>query len=310
MTLTALASAGTTVRGSARSRPRRSAALRGYLLVAPAMALVLLFFVWPLMSTFWMSLHDWPLFGAHEWVGLGNYQRLLTDTRFHGALRFTAYYTVVVTIAIFILAFALAFFVEKPRPLVGVYRTTFFLPVVIGLGASSLLWVWLANVDSGLFAPGLKALGLINKAPNLLANFDSAFALIIVSIVWKASGFTMIILLTGLQAIPQDIIEAAKVDGANAFKRFIFIVLPSIRRTLALALILSITGSVLAFDQFYIMTNGGPQNRMIGVVHYIFNQSFVSFKLGYGSALSIVLLLILVAISMVQLWLLRTKEDR
>lgn len=274
------------------------------------MALVTVFFVVPVLFTLWMSLHRWPLLGAPSWIGLGNYTRMLTDARFFTALGFTAHYTVVVTIAIFAVAFPLAFFAEKQRPLVSAYRTIIFLPVVVGLASASLLWVWLANVDSGLFTPLFQALGLAASRVNLLATFDMAFLTIIVMVVWKIAGFTMIILLTGLQAIPADLTEAARIDGARRWQRFRHLTLPLMRRTLALALILSITGSILAFDQFYIMTSGGPQNRMISVVYYIFNQSFVSFNLGYGAALSIALLAILVAISIAQLWLLKVGEDR
>ncbi|MFS8047472.1 carbohydrate ABC transporter permease [Rhizobium sp. BR 314] len=296
---------------AARPRKRRKRAdWHGFLYIAPAMALVFIFFVLPVGFTVWMSFHNWPLLGNPRWIGLGNYTRMLSDVRFLTALRFTAYYTVVVTIAIFAVAFPLAFFVEKHRPFVGVYRTIIFLPVVVGLATASLLWVWLANVDSGFFAPVALTLGLVDKRPNLLADFDMAFATIIVMVVWKIAGFTMIILLTGLQAIPSELTEAARIDGAKRWQRFRHLTLPLMRRTIALALIISITGSVLAFDQFYIMTSGGPQNRMISVVYYIFNQSFVSFNLGYGAALSIALLVILVLISIVQLWLLRVGEDK
>jgi len=274
------------------------------------MALVIVFFIVPVVFTVWMSLHNWPLLGNPRWIGFGNYIRMFSDIRFMAALRFTAYYTIVVTIAIFAVAFPLAFFVEKHRPFVGFYRTIIFLPVVVGLATASLLWVWLANVDSGFFSPVAQAIGLVDKRPNLLADFDMAFATIIVMVVWKIAGFTMIILLTGLQAIPSELTEAARIDGAKRWQRFRHLTLPLMRRTIALALIISITGSVLAFDQFYIMTSGGPQNRMISVVYYIFNQSFVSFNLGYGAALSIALLIILVLISIVQLWLLRVGEDK
>jgi multiple sugar transport system permease protein len=274
------------------------------------MALVTVFFVIPVLFTLWMSLHRWPLLGAPRWIGLGNYARMLTDARFFTALGFTARYTVMVTIAIFAVAFPLAFFVEKQRRFVSAYRTIIFLPVVVGLASASLLWVWLANVDSGLFAPLFQALGLTSGRLNLLATFDMAFLTVIVMVVWKIAGFTMIILLTGLQAIPAELTEAARIDGARRWQRFRHLTLPLMRRTLALALILSITGSILAFDQFYIMTSGGPQNRMISVVYYIFNQSFVSFNLGYGAALSIALLAILVAISIAQLWLLKVGEER
>jgi len=274
------------------------------------MALVIVFFVVPVIFTGWMSLHNWPLMGTSRWIGLNNYFRMVHDRRFMLALNFTAFYTVVVTIAIFAVAFPLAIFVERQRRFVSTYRTIIFLPVVIGLATASLLWVWLANVDSGFIAPALKALGLVERSPNLLASFDTAFLTIIVMVVWKIAGFTMIILLTGLQAIPSELTEAARIDGAGRWQRFRYLTLPLMRRTIALALIISVTGSILAFDQFYIMTSGGPQNRMISVVYYIFNQSFVSFNLGYGAALSIALLVILVLISIAQLRLLRVGEER
>jgi multiple sugar transport system permease protein len=292
-----------------RKRRRRSQ-WRGLVYIGPAMALVIVFFVMPLLFTVWMSLHNWPLMGASRWIGFGNYVRMYNDVRFMSALSFTAYYTVIVTIAIFALAFPLAIFVEKERRFVSTYRTIIFLPVVVGLASASLLWVWLSNVDSGFIGPALKALGLVEKSPNLLATFDSAFLTIIVMVVWKIAGFTMIILLTGLQAIPAELTEAARIDGASCWQRFRHLTLPLMRRTIALALIVSVTGSILAFDQFYIMTSGGPQNRMISVVYYIFIQSFVSFNLGYGAALSIVLLAILMVISIAQLWLLRVGDER
>lgn len=280
----------------------------GLLYVAPAVALVVVFFLIPLGMTAWMSLHNWPLMGEHSYIGLGNYVAILRDTRFWNALKFTAYYTVIVTIAIFAVAFPAALFVERPRPLTNLYRTMFFMPAVVGFASASLLWSWLLNVDSGLFSPAAYELGLIDRKFNLLATFQPAFWSIIAMVVWKVAGFTMIILMAGLQSIPQDLQEAAIIDGAGPFARFRAITLPLMRRTLALALILSVAGSILAFDQFYIILRGGPRNQTLTAVYWIFNQSFVSFKLGYGAALSMVLLIILVALSLVQLWLLRKPE--
>lgn len=280
----------------------------GLLYVAPAVALVVVFFLIPLGMTAWMSLHNWPLMGEHSFIGLGNYVAILRDTRFWNALRFTAFYTVIVTIAIFVVAFPLALFVERPRPLTNLYRTMFFMPAVVGFASASLLWSWLLNVDAGLFSPAAYDLGLIDRKFNLLATFQPAFWSIIAMVVWKVAGFTMIILMAGLQSIPQDLQEAAVIDGAGPFARFRAITLPLMRRTLALALILSVAGSILAFDQFYIILRGGPRNQTLTAVYWIFNQSFVSFKLGYGAALSMVLLVILVALSLVQLWLLRKPE--
>lgn len=280
----------------------------GLLYVAPAVALVVVFFIIPLGMTAWMSLHNWPLMGEHSYIGLDNYWAILRDTRFWNALRFTGLYTVVVTIAIFAVAFPLALFIERPRRLTGFYRTSFFMPAVIGFASASLLWSWLLNVDSGLFSPAAYDLGLTGKKFNLMATFQPAFWSIIAMVVWKVAGFTMIILMTGLQSIPTDLQEAAMIDGAGPFARFRAITLPLMRRTLALALILSVAGSILAFDQFYIILRGGPRNQTLTAVYWIFNQSFVSFKLGYGAALSMILLAILVALSTFQLWLLRKPE--
>jgi multiple sugar transport system permease protein len=292
---------------------RRGARLRrkqlaGLLFVAPALAMVMIFFVIPLGMAFWMSLHNWPLLGRPRFIGLGNYTRLLQDAQFWSSMRFTVYYTVIVTIAIFAIAFPLALFAERSRPLVKFYRTAFFLPVVVGFGSASLLWAWLLDVDSGLFSSAAHYLGLTAGRINFLADFDTTFWSIIIMVVWKTAGFNMIILLTGLQGISTEVQEAARMDGASSWQRFRRITLPLMRRTIALALILSVAGSMLAFDQFYIIADGGPQNSTVTAVYWIFSQSFVSFRLGYGAALSMVLLVILVIISVVQLRLLRTPE--
>jgi len=301
-----------TFQADQRPRPRRSRLRRhqliGLLFIAPAVALVLLFFVVPLCMAFWMSLHNWPLLGRPRFIGIANYAALLDDARFWSAMRFTVLYTAVVTIAIFVVAFPLALFVEKSRPLVKFYRTAFFLPVVVGFGSASLLWAWLLNVDAGLFSPAAYRLGITERPVNLLAEFNTTFWSIIVMVVWKTAGFNMMILMTGLQGISSEVQEAARMDGASSWQRFRRITLPLMRRTIALALILSVSGSVLAFDQFYIIADGGPRNSTVTAVYWIFSQSFVSFRLGYGAALSIVLLLILVAISIIQLRLLRAPE--
>lgn len=282
----------------------------GLAYVLPAIALVLVFFVLPLVMTGWMSLHNWPLMGVRRWIGFGNYVALWNDRGFWRALGFTVYYTVWATIGLLGVGLALALFVERERPGVGFYRTAYFLPVVVGFASASLLWTWLSNVDSGLFTPAMRMLGLMDEPVNLLATFNAAFWLVTGMVIWKMSGFYMVILMSGLQSVPTDFHEAARIDGASRVQRFLFITLPLIRRSLVLALILSVTGSMLAFDQFYIILNGGPQNKTMTAVYWIFNQSFSSFRLGYGAALSMVLLAILLALSILQLRLLRGREDR
>ena len=206
---------------------------------------------------------------------------------------------------IFFLAFALALLVNQSLRGIGFFRTAYFLPVVIGLGTSSLLWVWLLNDRVGAFNGILLWLGVIDRAVVWLGKFNLALGSIVISIVWKTVGFTMILLLTGMQAVSEELYQAAMVDGAGYWARLRYIMIPLLRSTFALALVLSVIGSYLAFDQFYIMTRGGPQNQTITVVYWIVNNSFTYFKMGYGAALSMVLMVILLTLSALQLYVLR-----
>lgn len=256
-----------------------------------------------------MSFYDWPLIGQKAFHGLGNYVDLIHDDQFWKSLWFTTLYTLMVTPPIFILAFALALLVNQTLRGIGFFRTAYFLPVVIGLGTSSLLWVWLLNDRVGIFNAILLSSGLIDTAIVWLGKFNLALGSIVISVVWKTVGFTMILLLTGMQAIPDELYQAAMVDGAGYWDRLRHIMIPLLRRTFALALVLSVIGSYLAFDQFYIMTRGGPRNQTITVVYWIVNNSFTYFKMGYGAALSVILMGILLALSGLQLYVLRGETD-
>jgi multiple sugar transport system permease protein len=279
--------------------------LTGFLFVLPAVLFTLVMFIFPLLMTAWMSLHDWPLLGQPAFRGIGNYQDLVADGQFWTSLWFTVQYTLLVTPPIFIFAFVLALLINTSIRGVGIFRTIYFIPVVIGLGASSLLWVWLLNDRVGIISGILKDLGLIDKSIIWFVDKNLAMFAIIGSVVWKTVGFTMILLLAGMQAIPDELYQAAMVDGASYWQRLTRIMLPLMRSTIALALVLSVIGSFLAFDQFFIMTRGGPRNQTITVVYWIFNNSFTYFKMGYGAALSLVLLVILAVLSVVQMRILR-----
>ena len=282
----------------------------GLFFIAPALLLVLVFFITPLIMAGWMSLHNWPLLGKPSFIGLANYRQLLTDTSFHRSLIFTGKYAFWVTAAIFCIAFPLALFVDASKRFVNIFRTSFFLPSIVGFATSCLLWVWLLNPDLGLFSVLLQRLGLASKPVQFIQNYNMAFISILIMVTWRAAGFTMLLLLTGIQGIPHDIQEAARIDGASGRQRFFLITLPLIRRTLLLSLILSITGSILAFDQFYIITMGGPRNQTMTAVYQIYRNSFISFKLGYGAAMSIVLMLILIAFTLFQFLVLRERKGK
>jgi multiple sugar transport system permease protein len=295
-----------------KQKPRRQSYYRqftGLLFVLPCLIFVGVFFITPLFMTAWMSLHDWPLLGKKAFIGIENYQNLLSDKQFWRSLWFTTQYTFIVTPCVFLLGFVLALVMQLPWRGIGFFRTVYFLPVVIGLGTSSLLWIWLLNDRVGLIDKLLLDLGLIQKPVLWLGYKTLALTAVVVSVVWKTVGLTMILLLAGLQSIPKEFYEAARVDGANFWTQLRFITLPLLRRTFALALVLSVIGSYLSFDQFYIMTSGGPRNQTISVVYWIFNNSFTYFDMGYGSALSMVLLLVLVLLSSLQLYLLRDDTN-
>src|SRR6266516_3060760 len=187
---------------------------------------------------------------------------------------------------------------------------TIFLPVVIGLGTASFLRTWLYNDQVGAIDGLLNYLHLI-RAP--IAWFNDArtgLMAVVIMIVWKTGGFAMLLFLVGMQAIPTELYEAARVDGAGFWRQLISIMLPLLRRTFALILVLIVTGSYLAFDHFYIMTHGGPANQTLTTVMRIVEAGFTNFQLGYAGALSITLLLILLIINVVQLFIMRgTPED-
>ncbi len=283
----------------------RRRAISGFLFVLPAVLFTLTMFIFPLLMTAWMSFHDWPLLGSPSFIGVQNYLDLAVDGQFWTSLWFTTQYTLVVTPAIFVLAFLLALLVNTTLRGIGIFRTIYFIPVVIGLGTASLLWVWMLNDRVGIINGILLDLGWIDKPIIWFVDTYLSMTAIVVSIVWKTVGFTMVLLLAGMQAIPEELYQAAMVDGAGYWQRLTRITMPLLRSTFALALVLSVIGSFLAFDQFYIMTRGGPQNSTITVVYWIFANSFTYFKLGYGASLSIVLLVILALLSMLQLRLLR-----
>lgn len=180
------------------------------LYVMPALILVCIFFLAPLGMMGWMSLHRWPLIGHPRWIGLANYHAIWFDTGFWNALSFTVSYTVAVTIGLMVVGFALALLVEKPRAGVGLYRMAYFLPVVIGFATASLLWSWLSNVDAGLFSRFAQLLGVTQGRVNFLANYGSAFWSVIILVIWKMAGFYMVIIMSGLQSIPIDYYEAAR----------------------------------------------------------------------------------------------------
>lgn len=298
---------GVPARGRRRSLGRRRR-LVGAAMVAPAFAVVAVFFFAPLALMAWMSLHDWPLLGHRTWVGLRNYLDAFTDSDFLAAVRFTFLYTVLITPVLFLVGLALALLVRTGRRGAAFFQTVYFVPVVIGLASASYLWIWLVQPNLGPLPAIASRLGLSPPGSNWLAGAGAALVTVTVMVVWKVAGMQMILLLSGLQSIPTEIGEAARVDGASRWQTLLRITLPLMRPSIALTLVYSVAGSLLAFDQFFVMTKGGPANTTITAVFHIYRTSFIDFRLGYGAALSVLLLVVLALVSAVQLMLLRDGD--
>jgi multiple sugar transport system permease protein len=291
---------------------RRSASKRrqliGFLLALPAIVLVVTFFVVPLVMTFWISLNDWSLLGQPRFIGITNYVNALSDSNFGAAMRFTLLYTVVITPVLFLLGLGLAFLVRRRGRASGVFQSIYFMPVCIGFASGAFLWLYLGQPQIGPLLSLLQSIGLADANTNLYTSMWGAMLVVIAMVTWKVVGLQMLLLLSGLQSIPDEVNEAARIDGANSWQLFLRITLPLLRPTLALVLVFSVAGSLLAFDQFFIMTNGGPANSTITAVYQIYRTSFISFRLGYGAALSVLLMVILAIVSAVQMLLLRNTD--
>jgi len=289
---------------------RRLGQLQGWLFIGPALLFVGLFVLVPLAQLVYTSLTDRSLLGGGHFVGFENYLRIWRDASFWRALQFTIIYTLILTPILMGLGFALALLTVDNTPLKRVTRTIVFLPVVIGLSSSSLLWYWLLDEQVGLFNKLLVDLHVIREPIVWFVSAKLAFWAVVISITWKVVGFGVVLFVAGIQSINPDILEAAIMDGAGYWGRVRHIILPLTRRILLLTTLVSAIGSMLAFDQFYIMTSGAPRGQTFTAVYQIYQNSFVSFKLGYGSALSVVLTLFILAFAALQIALTMRSEAR
>jgi len=275
----------------------------GLLYMAPALLFVLAFVVVPFVQLVQTSFTDASLLSGGGFVGLENFTRAFADPTFQRALWFTARYTIIITPILMGLGFALALLTAPNRPLEQLTRGIVFLPVVIGLGSSSLLWFWLFDQQVGLINRFLVDIHLLAQPMVWFTKADLVMWAVIISVTWKVVGFGMILFVAAIQSINTEITEAAMIDGAGPWQRVWSILLPLTRRTILLATLISAIGSMLAFDQFYIMSGGGPRGQTFTAVYWIYQQSFISFKLGYGAALSLILTAIILFFSAIQVFL-------
>lgn len=287
----------------------RARARTGFLLTLPALVMVAALFVLPLILVIWMSLTNWPLLGRATFVGGRNYAQMFHDRIFADSLLFTLKYTVIVTPIQIVLGYFLAVMIRGRIRGAGFFRTIYFMPVVTGFAATAYAFLVMLTPGIGVINAILKGLGLTNGQTNFLTSPGLALMVATALITWKTVGIAMILFMAGMQAVPEELYEAAKVDGAGWWRRELRVTLPLIRRTTALVLVLTVAGSILAFDQFFILTQGGPDNATLTAVLWIYTTAFIDYRFGYAATLSIALLVLLILLSIAQIRALRRGDE-
>lgn len=281
-------------------KQRKKQQLISYLFILPTLVLNLIFFIYPFLQTVAMSFFDWPMLGERKFIFLGNYIALFQDKQFWNALWFTLKYALLVTPCLFVLAFVLALLINEKFAGVNLFRSIYYAPVVISMTCCSMVWLWIYNDLYGVLNYIMQTLGIIDDPILWMNSSSTSLPAVIFMVTWKMAGFSMLIILAAFQSVDEEVYEAASVDGANKITQFFRITLPIIRPQVALAMIMSVIGSVLAFEQFLIMTKGGPAQETTTIVHYIYNTSFKYFKMGYGSAITMILLAVLALLSLIE----------
>ena len=296
---------------ASRRRPRSLThrPATGVLLVAPALALVAFFALAPLVLALFISFTNWPLIGEYRFVGMDNYLQAVQDPGMWKALRYTLLYTGIVTGPILLLGYGLAVLVRSNRRGATVLRTIFFLPYVIGLTTLSYMLVLEAQPDSGVLNRILAGLGLTDGSTAWL--LDGVLGTIVLSalVIWAVPGLTMILLLSAMQGVPAEVYEAADIDGASWLRREWSITVPIIRPAIGMSLIISVIGSFLAFNQFFILTKGGPGTDTTTIVGFVYNRAFVELQLGSATAISLILVVFTALVTIAQFVLLRGSDE-
>lgn len=283
---------------------QRRESIYGYLFIAPHVLGFSVFTLGALAYSLYLGFTSWDLFGSPRWVGVANFTQLLTsDDVLWKALWNTVYYTVITIPLALVLALVLALALNTGLKGLTAFRTVFFMPVVTSTVAVALVWSWIYNKDFGLLNAFL---GVFHVSPqNWLGSTKWAMLSIIIMSVWKGLGYNMVLFLAGLQGIPRQLYEAARIDGAGWWNQFRYVTLPLLTPTTFFLIIMGIIGSFQVFDQAYIITNGGPDYATTTIVMLIYRNAFQWFHMGYASALAWVLFMMILAVSLIQIRLSR-----
>jgi ABC-type sugar transport system permease subunit len=290
--------------GASRPRPglfarrRHRELLLIWLLLAPALAIFLLFRIIPLLWNLLLSFQFWSPMKAAEWAGRYHYEEMfLYDDVFWTALQNTFVYMLTAPIAILI-ALALALLVNTRIRGRGVYRTIIFMSYPLMVVAVGIIWRWLYDERVGLINYTLRAAGILDEPIAFLETYATALPSVIAAAIWQIVGFFMIILLTGLQSIPPNLYEAASIDGASRVSQFVRITLPLLRPSIFLCFVIAIIASFTSFDLIYVMTGGGPGHATELLITYIYKSAFTLSQFDYAGALTIVMFVLFVGLAL------------
>ncbi|TDO33256.1 multiple sugar transport system permease protein/alpha-1,4-digalacturonate transport system permease protein [Kribbella sp. VKM Ac-2527] len=279
-------------------RERNRETLTAWLFLLPSFIGFVIFTAGPVVAAGVISLLDWNLFSPPTWAGLRNFARLGPDPTFWSALGNTVYFTFVSVPLTIVVSLALALLLNQGVRRIAVFRSLLLLPYATITVAVAFVWIWLYIPHDGLVNAVLGLVGI--NGPDWLISDTWAMPALIAMTVWKSFGFGMVVFLAGLQAIPQQLYEAAKVDGSSAWQRFRNVTVPMLSPALFFVVVTSIIGSFQVFDQAFVMTHGGPGSRTTTLVMYIYRTGFESYDQGYAAAQSLVLFAFIVVITAAQ----------
>lgn len=274
-------------------------------MLAPTLIVLALFFFYPLGLAFAHSLMEWDLLTPPRYVGLSNYRALFQSGAFYDVLSTTLSVSVTAVFGSMAIGLGLALAVNRPGPFAAFLRSSVFSAYVVSWVSVALLWLWLLDADAGIVSESLRSLGF--GEVGLLAKPASAPYALAFVVVWKIAGYAMVLFLSGLQAVPVSVLEAAALDGASRVQRFVHVVLPILAPTTAFVATTSLILTFQAFDVVRVMTQGGPVRSTTVFVYSIYEQMFMDLRVGRASAEVVVFFLILLGLTGLQLWAFRRK---
>jgi multiple sugar transport system permease protein len=272
----------------------RREAVEGYLFILPWLIGLLLFTLGPILASFYFSLTNFEVVRAPIFVGLENYDRLINDKLFWQALKVSSIYVFTSTPLSLALSFAIALLMNQQVRLLGLWRTIYYIPTLVPVIASTMLWLWIFNPEFGLLNTLLRYVGI--DGPLWLGHSQWALPSLILMSLWTVGG-PMLIYLAGLQGIPTDLYEAAEVDGAGVWPKFWAITIPQMTPVIFFNLIMNMIFTFQVFAQPFVMTAGGPRYATLFYVLYLYQNAFKFFRMGYASALAWVLFLVILLLT-------------